>query len=208
MFDFDLTLVDSSYVIVKCTNLLAEEKGLRKVSREEMLATIGLPLDESWRSFWGEIDPDWIDTYRKYYRHYERLELRDLPGTREIPALLRESGLKIGVVSNRQYARLGVAAARMDGVFDVVIGLEDVTHAKPHPEPLLTALSRIGVAPGHAIYVGDTDIDMKTAIAAGVRPVGVTTGNFGEQALCQAGAVRVCDSLLELPEFLGLQATL
>ena len=87
----------------------------------------------------------------------------------------------------------------------MIIGLEDVTHAKPDPEPLLTALSRLGVEPAQAVYVGDTDIDMKTAAAAGVRGIGVTTGNFGAEQHLAAGAWRVCDSLAEAAALCGVE---
>ena len=47
LFDFDMTLVDSSYAITECTNLLADAKGLARVTREEILKVIGLPIEES-----------------------------------------------------------------------------------------------------------------------------------------------------------------
>ena len=46
-----------------------------------------------------------------------------------------------------------------------------------------------------SIYVGDTDIDMQTAVAAGTRGVGMTTGNFDAETLAGAGAWRVLDDL-------------
>ena len=57
----------------------------------------------------------------------------------------------------------------------------------------------MGVSPSDGIYVGDTDIDMKTSIAAGTRGVGMTTGNFTEAGLKAAGAWRVLSDLSEIP---------
>lgn len=54
VFDFDMTLADSSYAITDCTNRLAQEHGLRKVTREEVLKTIGMPIRDSWLQLWGE----------------------------------------------------------------------------------------------------------------------------------------------------------
>ena len=115
------------------------------------------------------------------------------------------SGIKTGLVSNRQFARNPAEYLGIADKFDVIIGLEDVTHAKPDPEPLLTALSRLGVEPAQAVYVGDTDIDMKTAAAAGVRGIGVTTGNFGAEQHLAAGAWRVCGSLAEAAALCGVE---
>ena len=46
IFDFDMTLADSSYAIHHCSNLLARKFGLEEVSREVVLAGIGLPIED------------------------------------------------------------------------------------------------------------------------------------------------------------------
>lgn len=51
---------------------------------------------------------------------------------------------------------------------DCVVGRDSVTHHKPHPEPLLTAVRELGVAPGDALFVGDSRRDEETADTAGV----------------------------------------
>lgn len=204
LFDFDMTLVDSSWGIAHCTNEFAKLKGLRPVPREKVMAAIGLTIIDSWKMYWGEFRQDWLEEYREKFRGEERRMMRLFPDT--IPTLdaLRGAGIKTGLVSNRQFARNPAEYLGIADRFDVIIGLEDVTHAKPAPEPLLTALSRLGVGQERAIYVGDTDIDMKTAVAAGVRGVGVTTGNFNAEQHLAAGAWRVCTSLGEVPALCGV----
>ena len=54
LFDFDMTLVDSSYAIHHCTNLLASYLGFEEISREKVLSAIGLTIEDSWRMFWGD----------------------------------------------------------------------------------------------------------------------------------------------------------
>ena len=205
LFDFDMTLVDSSWGIAHCTNEFAKLKGLRPVPRETVMAAIGLTIIDSWKMYWGEFREDWLAEYREKFRGEERKMLRLFPDT--IPTLdaLRGAGVKTGLVSNRQFARNPAEYLGIADKFDVIIGLEDVTHAKPDPEPLLTALSRLGVEPAQAVYVGDTDIDMKTAAAAGVRGIGVTTGNFSAEQHLAAGAWRVCGSLAEAAALCGVE---
>ena len=84
-------------------------------------------------------------------------------------------------------------------MLDVVVGLEDVERAKPEPDPLLKGFGILGLSPSECIYAGDTDIDMKTTIAAGCRGIGMTTGNFNKKALREAGAWHVIDDLGEIP---------
>lgn len=197
-FDFDMTLVDSSYGITHCMNLLAEVEGLKEVTREEVLTTIGDPIEIAWEKLWGEFRPEWITIYRERFRGEEASRMRPFPETRPVLEKLRDAGIRVGLVSNRTCARAAIDGAAMTDLFEVVVGRENVTHAKPHPEPLLKGMEDLDVTPEETLYVGDTDLDMMTAVAAGVRGVGVTTGNFDHEGLLSAGAWKVIDSLDEL----------
>lgn len=205
IFDFDMTLADSSYAIHHCSNLLARKFGLEEVSREVVLAGIGLPIEDCWRLYWGDFKEEWLGYYRDEFRGVEQTGIRLFPNTVAALEELRAKGVRTGVVSNRRFARRVVDATKLTPCMDVIIGLEDVTNAKPDPEALFKAIGKLGVGADEAVYVGDTDIDMKTAVAAAVRGVGVTTGNFGEDGLAAAGAWRVCSDLIEVPGLFGLR---
>lgn len=205
LFDFDMTLVDSSYVITECTNKMADVYGLRRITREELMTVIGLPLEDAWRKQWGHVEQAWLDTYRANFRDAEHGGMREFPGTRSVPAALKAAGMKTGVVSNRNFARAAVERAGLIDLFDVIVGFENVTHPKPHAEPLLHALGELGERPGNAVYVGDTDIDIQTALNAGVRGIGMTTGNFDEAGLMAAGATWVCKDLREILGIVGIE---
>lgn len=200
LFDFDMTLIDSSYAITECTNLLAKAKGQRPVTREEVLAVIGLPIEKSWETLWGEgvVEPDWVQYYREHLRGAESVNYRLFPGSLEVPKILKEKGLGVGIVSNRRFARLAVEGVGMAPLMDVIVGLEDVQHPKPDPESVQVGIAKLGADARSVLYVGDTDIDMRTACAAGIRGIGVTTGNFNDTELLAAGAHRVCDDLYEI----------
>ena len=205
IFDFDMTLADSSYAIHHCSNLLARKFGLEEVSREVVLAGIGLPIEDCWRLYWGDFKEEWLGYYRDEFRGVEQTGIRLFPNTVAALEELRAKRVRTGVVSNRRFARRVVDATKLTPYMDVIIGLEDVTNAKPDPEALFKAIGKLGVGADEAVYVGDTDIDMKTAVAAAVRGVGVTTGNFGEDGLAAAGAWRVCSDLIEVPGLFGLR---
>jgi phosphoglycolate phosphatase-like HAD superfamily hydrolase len=74
-----------------------------------------------------------------------------------------------------------------------------VAHAKPAPDLLLLAASELGIAPARTWYVGDSTWDMRAAVAAGMRPIGVLAGAaVDEGTLREAGAASVLDTLAEL----------
>jgi HAD superfamily hydrolase (TIGR01549 family) len=200
LFDFDLTLMDTSHIITECTNLLTDHFGLRRVSRDEMLRLIGLPIMDSWAALWGEAREEWLTYYRANLRAMEHADFREFPDTRSAITRLRENGVATGIVTNRNNARAAAEACGIAEMFDVVVGAEDVSHPKPHPEPVLKGMSLLGTDASLSFYTGDTDIDMKTAAAAGVRGIGVTTGNFGAGALISAGGTFACPNLSEVAD--------
>jgi phosphoglycolate phosphatase len=202
MFDFDMTLMDTSHIITECTNQLADRYGLRRVTRDEMLAIIGIPIAQSWMVIWGRYEDEWLEYYREHFRGMEHAGFREFPDTRSAVSRIRRAGVRTAVVTNRKFARSAVEQGGIAELFDVIIGLEDVANPKPHPEPILTALERLAERPADAVYIGDTDIDMRAAAAARVAGVGVTTGNFGAEALRAAGAVHVCENLAGVSELI------
>lgn len=70
-----------------------------------------------------------------------------------------------------------------DGVFDTVIGLDDVSNPKPDPEPILLALKRLGADKEEALMIGDNYHDIVGGQNAGVQTAGVAWSAKGEEFL-------------------------
>ena len=93
-----------------------------------------------------------------------------LRGVPEALARLRALGLELAVVGNwdcrlpEQLDRLGLS-----GIFAAVVSSAEAGAAKPDSHPFLSALARLGVEPGRALHIGDSDIDEAGARAAGMR---------------------------------------
>ena len=195
LFDFDMTLVDSSYGIHHCTNLLAEHFGLNNVTRAQVLYTIGFTMEESWKYLFGAFKEEWLQYYRENFRELEESKLKLFPNTVKTLETLHTKGYKVGVVTNRRFAMRPIKATGLEQLLDVVVGLEDGKPPKPDPYILLKGSELAGALPSEVVYVGDTDIDMKTAASANVRGIGMTTGNFSGTELSAAGAWRTMDDL-------------
>ncbi|HAK41147.1 MAG TPA: hypothetical protein DCM24_04975 [Synergistaceae bacterium] len=198
LFDFDMTLVDSSIGITFCLNRLALSFGLARVSREEVVRTIGYPMDQAMGMLWGHFDPEWIDRYREHLvpLEYERME--PFPGTRETLSRLREEGLSLGVVSNRKRLVPAVESSGLKEFFLSVVGMEDVNKPKPDPEPVRLSLKILGGKVEEAFLVGDSEIDAEAARGSGVRFIGVTSGGRNREILLREGAWAVIDGIPEL----------
>jgi pyrophosphatase PpaX len=174
LYDWDGTLVDSAEKSYRCYVRVFSEYGIG-YSHEQYEKTytpdwyrtyeaVGLPRDR-----WREADRLWT-------RCYEREPSTLLPGAREALARTAARGLSQGLVSSGESSRVRreIRAFSLEDYFgEAVVCGGETERRKPHPEPLVVGLGRLGVSPEAAAYVGDSPEDMAMARAAGVFAVGV-----------------------------------
>lgn len=90
--------------------------------------------------------------------------------------------MALGIASNRQSPANPLKATGLSGYFRSVVGMGDVENAKPAPDMILKGMAELRAGRDDTLFVGDTADDMAAAAAAGVRSVGLTTGNFPRRA--------------------------
>ncbi|HLE59659.1 MAG TPA: HAD-IA family hydrolase, partial [Candidatus Limnocylindria bacterium] len=124
---------------------------------------------------------------------------RPLAGARDLLSGLDAAGLRwaIATSSRRDQVAASVGALALARPPLVVDGTH-VEHAKPAPDLLLLAARTLDVAPITCWYVGDATWDMRAAVAAGMTPIGVTSGAVDAAALIASGARVVVSSLADL----------
>ena len=198
LFDFDMTLVDSSYAITEAMNAVAVMEGLKTVSRKEVLTVIGLPMKQSWETLWGAFDPRWTEEYRDNFKKGEYAGIKPFPNTFASLGKLKDMGISLGVASNRAKVKDVLDATGLSGYFKCMIGILDVEKPKPDPDMILKGLDLLKATKEETLYVGDTDADVISARAAGVRGIGMTTGNFDSGSLMKAGAWKTFSDLKEI----------
>lgn len=183
LFDWDGTLVDSAERTFRCYAQVFGVHGIafdrgdfeRTYSPDwyRTYAQVGLPQDA-----WAEADARWIACY-------ETAPGALVPGARAGLERLAAAGLVLGLVSSGDGTRvrgememLGVAP-----LFAAAVCGGETARRKPHPEPLLTALAKLALAPAECAYVGDSPEDVLMARAAGVLAVGIPGGFPNREAL-------------------------
>jgi phosphoglycolate phosphatase-like HAD superfamily hydrolase len=126
-----------------------------------------------------------------------------LPGVGAFLDAVAAAGLPWAVAtsSRPEQVRASVAALRRPTEPLVVDG-HAVARAKPEPDLLLAAAKQLATPPNECWCVGDSRWDMLAAVAAGMTPVGVTTGSANAEELQTAGAIRIVDRLDELVDAL------
>lgn len=208
LFDLDGTIIDTNELIIE--SFLHALKGVvpDSFSREDIIPKMGLTLKDQFQIFSGreEVD-DLMRIYRTYNlsRHDEMVTL--FPGVAEAIPQLRAQGLKLGVVTTKMRDS-SERALKLLGIYDamdVIVTLDDVENAKPHPEPVLKAIRALGSEPEAALMVGDSVADIQSAIAAGAVPVGVAWSLKGEEVLKDAGAKYILRDMKQLFTIIGTE---
>lgn len=187
VFDFDGTLAETNidfgemrrriYDLVRDWGLWEENMGENRYVLEVIEAAEAKLADETRRAeFARQAAQTLVDV------EMETCALAaPYAGVPEALGRLHDAGLRIGIVTRNCRECVEHVLARHPLPHDVRLTRDDVDIVKPHPAHLLAALAQLGVAPEHAVMVGDHRSDIECALAAGSRGIGVhTTGSTAE----------------------------
>ena len=141
-----------------------------------------------------------ITAMRQEYGSRWDKKTRPYPGIPELLDTLTARGLKMAVLSNKpdQNTKIVVAKLLPKWRFDVVAGERAGIPRKPDPGAALSIAEQLGIAPQAWLYLGDTNTDMKTAVGAGMYPVGALWGFRTRQELMGSGAEVVIENPMQL----------
>ena len=208
ILDFDGTLADTRGLIVKTMQQTLEALGLESRTDDQCAAMIGLPLKQAFTDLLpmtDEMGERCVETYRRIFNENNALYvIPTFPHVIETLHQLHEQGYTLTIASSRSNRSLMefVNDMHLNELIPYVLGAEDVTRAKPHPEPVLKTLEDYGCKAEDALVVGDTWYDIEMGRQAGVRTCGVTYGNGTREELVDAGADFLIDDFGELVSIL------
>jgi pyrophosphatase PpaX len=195
LLDLDGTLLDTIPLIVETWRRATADVLGTPAAPERLHANLALPLYEHAAALAPGRTGELADAY---WRHYapRAASARAFAGVEGALRALARTGAALAVVTSKRRRTLATALASLpsDVAFAAVVAAEDTERHKPHPDPLLLALERLGADAGDAAYVGDSTLDVRAARAAGVLAVGVAWGADGPDALAAAGADVVVES--------------
>lgn len=210
MFDLDGTLLDTIEDLTESMNVGLAELGFPPRTVEECKLFVG----DGTHAFARRSLPDDLRDattvealvaamQAEYARRWDR-RTRPYPGVAELLTALNERGLPAAVLSNKpeEFTRLTVGRLLGEWEFAVVRGSRDGVPRKPDPAAALDIAGEMSVAPAAFCYVGDTNTDMRTAVAAGMHAVGATWGFRTREELREHGAAALIDRPQELLELL------
>ena len=210
-FDLDGTLLDTLDDLAYCTNKILSERGypIHHVDAfryflgdgAKMLMTRVLPEEARHETLIEECRKDFETIYRECWRR-KTLPYQDIP---ELLNVLTKLKLKLAVLSNKpqEFTVLTVDDLLQDWTFDVILGQRDGVPKKPDPTAMVEICEQLTIPSEEFLYLGDTATDMKTAVAAGCYPVGVSWGFRTEKELRDNGAQAILKNPLDVLDLIN-----
>ncbi len=206
LFDLDGTLLDTLEDMTDALNRTMALHGLPERTNKEVRSFVGNGARRLIELAAAGVDGERLEQILADYKlDYDRnylIKTAPYPGIMELLETLRREGVKIGVVSNKPDSTVQeLNTALFRGLADVCVGEKAGVRRKPAPDTVLAAMAELQSTPEETVYVGDSEVDIATARAAGIRCISVTWGFRDRDVLIEAGAETFadsCEALLEL----------
>ena len=186
IFDLDGTLVDTAPDLWAATNHVLTAHGRRAVTLDEVYEMVGQGakklIERGFERTGDPVRADLVDImFRQFIDHYTAnitATSKPNPGVLGLLDELKARGVGMAVCTNK-LERLSVKLINglgMDHYFSAIIGPDTTGVAKPDPKPLFAAIDHAGSAHTHAVMIGDSATDIRTAQAAQVPVIAVSFG--------------------------------
>ncbi|WP_226036025.1 pyrophosphatase PpaX [Aquibacillus saliphilus] len=205
LFDLDGTLIDTNELIIASFTHTLKQYTDKEYNREEILDFIGPPLIDSFRSIDSDRVDQMVQTYREHNLHHHDSYVVAYPRVVETVNKLKQLGYRLGIVTTKMNAtaELGLKVTGMEDMFEILIGLDDVTHAKPHPEPIMKALKELDATAPTTLMVGDNYHDIEAGKNAGTKTAGVSWSIKGKETLEAYQPDYMLEEMSDLLKILG-----
>ena len=211
LFDLDGTLCNTLADLADAANFALAQHGFAPQPTESykrfagggvgtmLRLAIGQPVDDA------KLAVVLADYLARYSGHFaDKTTCYD--GLPELIAVLKSQSYRLAVVTNKPQATAQLVIDQLyPGRFDLIIGQREGLSLKPDPAAAKLAMDTLGVRPCECVFIGDSGVDMQTAIASGALPVGVLWGFRSRDELLQTGAMHLLDAPDELFALLRLK---
>jgi phosphoglycolate phosphatase len=205
IFDWDGTVMDSVTKIVNCIRSSAESLNLVPPSDETIKNIIGMSLEKA-------IDvlfPDNVAQHQALisgYKYQYSVDTTPTPVFANVVSVLnalKEQGIVLAVATGKGRGGLErlLEQSQLRHFFSAT-RTSDEAQSKPSPDMLYQLLEELGISAQDAVMIGDTQIDMTMAKAAGMDRIGVTMGVHNAQQLNKLSPVATVDNYLQLQQVL------
>jgi len=196
LFDLDGTLINSLPAISHFSNTALTLCGFDAIDVQKYNYFAGNGRDILLHRALAYHNADTKENYEIIGKIYDSIYIKDpnafikpYDGITELLLSLKERGVKIAVCSNKPDHIVQLNIKHLFGdLFDYVLGQVAETPIKPAPDSAYNICKALNISPTDCLFIGDTDVDMKTGKNANMKSVGVLWGFREIHELKTAGA--------------------
>ncbi len=206
LFDLDGTLLDTLQDLTDSVNYALESEGLPQLSPGQVRRLLGngylyLLTNAAGRSAIDNeaLQQRLLKTFRSYYDVHCIDKTAPYPGILQMLRSCKDKGNRIAVISNKGQQAASTLVEKFFGdLVDITVGESEGIRRKPAPDTLLHAMAQLGSTPADTLFIGDSEVDLQAATAAGVTCLSCLWGFRDEDVLLSAGAKHLCADTTEL----------
>ncbi len=195
IFDLDGTLVDTLESLSTSINRMMDKLGLENISKVKCRDFVGngarVLVEKSLQSVMDKVEIDFLNKAEKiYYEEFSQYctyKVVPYDGVEELLNALKLKGCILAVLTNKPHEQAVVAVEEIFGkeMFDLIQGQVNGLPRKPDPKSLWDVIDKLNGDINKCVFVGDSEVDIKTGKTADVFTVGVTWG-FRDEAVLKA----------------------
>lgn len=206
VFDLDGTLVDSIVDLGNAVNFALKNHNLSLRPMSDYYTFVGNGMEDLVRRSMGSVGSDnelYLKVRKDFNEHYNAHSNDNTIAYKGIPELLEAlkcRGIKTAVLTNKAQEYVGDILKKCfpSFNFDLYYGQRQGVERKPHPQAFEMLLKELKVSKEDCLYIGDSEVDVKTAFNVGVELVAVTWGYRSVEIIKEAGAEIIVDTPKEI----------
>lgn len=218
MYDLDGTLLDTATEITQAVNLTLEDFSCRHVDEADVRRWIGHGtgwlMEQAWAANAIHIankSVPWPEVMHRFMIHYgdtAGTSSQFFPKVIETLQKVKSIGIKQAIITNKEtkFTERILQKYELNQYFDMVICGDTLPFKKPHPGVIEHCIHTLRSSPGSSLFVGDSEIDVATAKAAGVVCWAVPYGYNHGRPISMADPDRLVPDISDVPNyFRGIQ---
>ncbi len=200
IFDMDGTVLNTLDDLTESVNYVLDKFKMPKRSLEEYRQFFGNGIKFALKCAVPEGTPEEIidemlPHFREHYNAHCLDKTRPYDGIPELMRKLKEKGYKMAIVSNKIDSAVKELNERFFAEYvDVAIGEKAGIKRKPAPDTVIEALKELGSKKEEAVYIGDSEVDFKTAVNSEIPCISVLWGFRDKERLIKEGATIFADN--------------